>query len=174
MNGKINLKELKIVPMECADLINVYAIERSVFSQPWTIGMFVSELRRKDLGIYFVAKTGKKVIGYGGLITIGDEGHIMNLAVDNKFQNQGVGSLLLLNLINAAVKKGAKRLTLEVRKSNSKAQAFYRKFGFSETGIRKEYYHDNKEDAIILWTDDISSNSYRELLKKLKNEQAGE
>jgi ribosomal-protein-alanine N-acetyltransferase len=174
MNGKINLEELKIVSMKHADLINVYEIERNVFSQPWTIGMFASELRRQNLNVYLIAKIDEKVIGYGGLMVIGDESHVMNLAVKSEFQRQRVGSQLLLSLIKIAIEKGVKRLTLEVRKSNVKARELYKKFGFSEAGIRKGYYHDNKEDAIILWTNNINSNSYKKLLKKFEKEQTNE
>ena len=101
--------------------------------------------------LYFCAVTGGKAVGYAGMWKVFDEGHITNIAVHPEFRNAGVGSALIEALISAAKENGITSLTLEVRKSNLPALALYRKYGFRECGIRKSYYTDNNEDAIIMW-----------------------
>ncbi|MBN1485487.1 MAG: ribosomal protein S18-alanine N-acetyltransferase [Chloroflexia bacterium] len=96
------------------------------------------------------------LLGYAGLQVLLDEGHVMNLAVHPGYRRRGIGELLLLHLFKEAKKRGAERLTLEVRVSNLAAQALYEKYGFQESGRRKRYYGDG-EDALIMWTDRLET-----------------
>ena len=102
---------------------------------------------------YIVAEVDGLVVGYGGIWLIIDEGHVTNIAVDEKYRGKGIGSKILEGLIQLCADRNMIAMTLEVRKSNEVAQALYRKYGFKEYGIRKGYYQDNNEDAIIMWKD---------------------
>lgn len=162
--------EIEIVPMTFDDLDAVQEIERAVFTQPWTRGMFAAELSKTNLSTYFVAKVKGEIIGYTGLFSVFEEGHITTLAVKPEYQGQGVGTMLILNLLESSLSKGVKRFTLEVRKSNLSARRLYEKFGFQEMGVRKRYYRDNDEDAIVFCTGDLSSQEYQKRLESIKND----
>lgn len=100
---------------------------------------------------YIVAVVDGNVAGYGGIWLILDEGHITNIAVDEKYRGLGLGSKLLEGLIQLCIDRNIRAMTLEVRKSNEVAKSLYKKYGFIEYGIRPNYYQDNNEDAIIMW-----------------------
>lgn len=102
------------------------------------------------------------IVGFAGLWLMVDEAHVTTIATHPNYRHRGLGELLLTSLIDIAFDIGARQVTLEVRVSNSIAQNLYHKYGFREAGIRRRYYSDNMEDAIIMWTDDIMSNRYRE------------
>ena len=104
--------------------------------------------------------------GYAGLWLMVDEAHITTIAVHPKYRGQGIGELLLLKMIDTAEDVGARWLTLEVRKSNEVAQTLYRKYTFKEMGVRRRYYSDDGEDALIMWTDPIDSASFRDALDR--------
>ena len=137
--------------MTVDDIPMVQLVERKCFTTPWSRNIFVSEVTRNDNAIYLVAEVGERIVGYAGIWIILDEGHITNIAVDPAFQRQGIGHGLMDVLTTAAVKRGVIAMTLEVRVSNSSAQALYAKLGFVPNGIRKEYYQDDREDALIMW-----------------------
>lgn len=141
--------EIKLVKMEESDIEAMVETERAVFTAPWTPGMFRQELTNA-LAYYIVAKAGDRVAGHGGLWTVFDEGHITNIAVRPEYQRQGVASQILKNFLEFAQEYEMSFLTLEVRRSNHPAIELYRKFGFEEAGMRKEYYEDNREDAVIM------------------------
>lgn len=105
------------------------------------------------------------IVGYGGLWLMTDEAHITTIAVDPDYQGNGLGELLLLGLIDRARQIGARWLTLEVRASNEVAQALYRKYTFKEMGVRRRYYSDDGEDALVMWTDPIDSDTFREAVQ---------
>ena len=108
------------------------------------------------------------IIGFAGLWLMVDEAHITTIAVHPDFRGRGLGELELASLIDIAAQIGAKWVTLEVRVSNYVAQNLYRKYGFREAGMRHRYYSDNQEDALIMWTEEISSPSYVEQFQTLK------
>jgi ribosomal-protein-alanine N-acetyltransferase len=108
------------------------------------------------------------VIGFAGLWLMVDEAHITTIAVHPDYRGRGLGELELASLIDIAYQIGAKWVTLEVRVSNHVAQNLYRKYGFREAGMRRRYYSDNQEDALIMWTEEISSPAYKERFQKLK------
>lgn len=138
-------------PMELKDVTQVHLVERSSFPAPWSRSIFVSEVTLNDNAIYIVAISNDRVVGYAGLWVILDEGHITTLAVDPNFRRLGIGRKLMEELTLRSIKRGIVRMTLEVRVSNHKAQRLYEKLGFVPQGIRKEYYLNDKEDALIMW-----------------------
>jgi ribosomal-protein-alanine N-acetyltransferase len=109
----------------------------------------------------------RDVVGYGGLICYGEEAHVTNVAVDPMHQRWGIGSRVLHDLILAAIDMGAEAVSLEVRVTNWRAQRVYARFGFRPVGVRKNYYQEINEDALIMWLDDIRSLAYRERLAGL-------
>jgi len=145
-------------------------IESAVYGEHhWTTQAFITEIQN-DLGNYFVAvdKSDGQPVGYGGYWLIMDEAHVTTIAVAPQYQRKGVSEMLLQEMINCAYAKKAKWFTLEVRASNIAAQNLYSKYGFKSLGLRKKYYQDNEEDALIMWTENIWDDSYKLLLKELK------
>lgn len=108
------------------------------------------------------------IIGFAGLWLMVDEAHITTIAVHPDYRGKGLGELELASLIDIAYQIGAKWVTLEVRVSNYVAQSLYRKYGFREAGMRRRYYSDNQEDALIMWTEEIASLGYKERFQGLK------
>jgi len=141
---------VEIFDMETKHLLQILDFEKECFTIPWSKNMFLDELQN-DLARYMVISYSGKIAGYGGMWIILDEAHITNIAIDPKHQKHGLGSQLLMHMIKQAEAEGAKQMTLEVRESNLAALKLYRKFGFIECGIRKKYYEDNQEDALIMW-----------------------
>jgi len=141
---------------------SILAIEERVYPKPWTAGVFNSEidLARRDERHYVVGLLEAEVVAYGGLMFAVDEAHITNIAVDPEFQRRGFARRVLLELANVAIDRGFTALTLEVRVSNTAAQAMYRRFGFAPAGIRQRYY-ENTEDALVMWAHDIDSPEYK-------------
>ena len=108
----------------------------------------------------------RSLVGYAGLWLMTDEAHITTIAVDPNLQGYGIGELLLLGLIDRAQQIGARWLTLEVRVTNKVAQSLYEKYTFKEMGVRRRYYSDNNEDALVMWTDPIDSGSFQAAVKR--------
>ena len=114
------------------------------------------------------ARREEKVAGFAGIWVMADEAHIITIASGEKRRGSGIGELLLQSLISMAIRLEARIVTLEVRASNTTAQALYTKYGFRNVGSRRAYYSDNKEDAIIMSTDHLTSTPYQELLRALR------
>ncbi|SFB06535.1 ribosomal protein S18-alanine N-acetyltransferase [Clostridium frigidicarnis] len=129
---------------------DVTEISKLSFKIPWSRESIEKELKN-PFSKYVLAKVDNEIIGFGGMWFIVDEGHITNIAVHSKFRGLGIGSALLSSLINICKECNGVAMTLEVRFSNIAAQALYSKFGFKNEGVRKKYYSDNGEDAIIMW-----------------------
>jgi [ribosomal protein S18]-alanine N-acetyltransferase len=108
----------------------------------------------------------KSIVGYAGLWLMTDEAHITTIAVDPDSQGFGIGELLLLGLIDRAQQIGARWLTLEVRVSNKVAQRLYEKYTFKEMGLRRRYYSDNNEDALVMWTEPIESDAFQAAVRR--------
>ena len=130
-------------------------IENLSFPVPWSRKSITDEITKNSFARYICARIGGQVVGYAGMWLICREGHITNIAVHPEFRENGIGSRLLKKLIEISREKGIKKITLEVRKSNTAAKNLYYKYGFKEEGIRKSYYSDNGEDAIIMWKHDL-------------------
>jgi [ribosomal protein S18]-alanine N-acetyltransferase len=156
--------EVTLVPMRRRHLRGVVRIEAQVYPRPWSHSLFVSELALRSSRSYVVAKVGREVVGYAGLMMSLTDGHITTIAVDPAWHRRGVGTRLLLTLAYEAVERGALALTLEVRLSNKGAQEMYKRFGFTAVGVRKGYYADTGEDALIMWAYEVSDPAYRRLL----------
>lgn len=150
---------VQLSPMRRKHLRSVTRIEQTVYPQPWTTSLFMSELALRQNRAYTVARVGSLVVGYSGVMLAAGEAHITNLAVDPIWQGHGVATRLLLHDVRVALEGGVTDLTLEVRASNAPAQALYRKFGLAPSGVRKGYYAD-REDALIMWAHAIGSESY--------------
>ncbi len=150
----------EIVPMRRRHLKAVVAIEQQVFPTPWSLSLYLSELAMGSTRAYYVALVGGEVVGYAGLMVAVGEGHVTTIGVSPRFQRQGIGRRLLLRLATTARERGADDLTLEVRVSNTGAQALYHEFGFAPAGIRKNYYAEVNEDAIVMWAHDIATEEY--------------
>lgn len=157
-----------LVAMRRRHLRSVLRIEALVYPRPWTLGLFLSELGLRTTRVYLVARVDGAVVGYAGLMLTADEGHITTVAVDPVWHRHGIASRLLVALARAARERGAEGLTLEVRTSNAGAQALYRRFGFAPAGIRKNYYVETNEDAIIMWAHDVDLPAYGERLDEIE------
>ena len=140
---------LEIRRLSYADLPQVIAIERRAFPTPWSLAMFVLELS-KPSGICLAALDADRLVAYSVCSRYDTVWHLMNIAVDPERRREGIAATLLQRLFDEADKPG-EQYTLEVRPSNEAAIALYEAFGFKRSGVRKGYYHDNKEDALIMW-----------------------
>jgi ribosomal-protein-alanine N-acetyltransferase len=149
-----------LVPMRRRHLRAVLKIEAQVYPRPWSLPLFMSELNLRTSRAYYVARVEGSVVGYAGLMIIGEDAHVTTIAVDPAWHRHKIGSRLLLTLAREATELGAKHLTLEVRVSNTGAQAMYRKFGFQPAGIRRNYYVETNEDALVMWAEDLDSDAY--------------
>ena len=148
-------------------LRGVMAIERQVYPRPWSPNLFLSEMTESANRRYLVARIDREVVGYGGLICYGEEAHITNVAVDPEYQRRKIATRLLYDLIRSAAEMEADAVSLEVRVTNWGAQRLYGAFGFRPVGIRKNYYQEIGEDALIMWVDGIRSADYRGRLGEL-------
>ena len=170
MNARSNATppEVRISEMRRRHLPGVLRIERQVYPKPWTIGLYLGELALPSSRLYVAARNGGRVVGYGGFMMSLDEAHITTLAVDPQWQTLKLGTRLMLVLALRSVARGATALTLEVRVSNVAAQNLYRKFGFAPAGIRKNYYAEVNEDALVMWAHDVHKDEYGERLARIE------
>jgi [ribosomal protein S18]-alanine N-acetyltransferase len=158
---------LEVSRMRRRHLRGVMAIERQVYPRPWSPNLFLSEMAESRNRCYLVARMDRDVVGYGGVICYGEEAHVTNVAVDPMHQRSRIGSRILHDLILAGVDMGAEAVSLEVRVTNWSAQRVYARFGFRPVGVRKNYYQEINEDALIMWLDEIRTPAYREKLAEL-------
>jgi len=148
------MTDVRIQPMTVSHLNEILEIEKILFPTPWTRQMFEKELGRSNPVTYAVAGVqAGRVIGYTIAWFFLDEVHLVNIAVHEKWQKRGVGSFLLNHLIDGACAAGVTIITLEVRRSNTVAQAFYNGYGFETIAVRRGYYSDNREDAVLMAMD---------------------
>jgi len=182
----------EISSMQPADIATVAAVEQEVFTLAWSASAFHYEITRNEASEYVVlrqrpvpSQTGRRslwdatrallhghhtdetLLGYGGFWFVIDEAHITTLAVRPEWRGRGLGELLLASLIERAVARGAEVITLEVRVSNTVAQALYAKYGFERVGRRRAYYSDNREDAHIMTVDKVATPAYQERFASL-------
>jgi ribosomal-protein-alanine N-acetyltransferase len=164
---------VQIVPMRRRHLRTVVRIEGQVYPRPWTHSLFVSELALRSSRAYFVAKVGRDIVGYAGLMMSLTDGHVTTIAVDPVWQRHGIGTRLLLALAKESITRDATALTLEVRLSNRGAQDLYRRFGFTAVGVRKGYYADTGEDALVMWAYNVQEPEYTQLLAAMERRVEG-
>ncbi len=179
----------QVEPMQWADVPQVMGIERKSFTLPWSDYTYRHELLENRNAHYFVArrlngrimspprswwarlfKAEEKapVVGYGGFWIVTDEAHISTIASDVPWRGRGIGELMLLAMVERSIELGAHDVTLEVRVSNTVAQALYRKYGFEVVGRRPRYYRDNDEDADLMTVFKVNEPAYQARLKALR------
>ena len=140
---------MMIVNMHESHIAQVAALEKICFSDPWSENSVASELKN-PLSCWLVAEEDGVVAGYVGSQTVIDESDMMNIAVHPDHRRKGIAEALVMELVKALKKRESQCLTLEVRASNEPAKALYEKLGFAQVGLRKNYYRNPKEDALIL------------------------
>lgn len=159
---------LEVRPLRRRHLRAVLRIEGRVYPRPWTLGLFLSELGQHTSRIYLGGWVGGRLVAYAGLMLAVDDGHVTTIAVDPAWQGARVGTRMLLALARAGIDRGCRSLTLEVRVSNTVAQRLYRRFGFAPAGIRKGYYPETGEDALVMWAHDVDTDAYRRRLEAIE------
>jgi ribosomal-protein-alanine N-acetyltransferase len=133
------------------DIDQILEIEHASFTLPWSRDAFYNEMHHNKFAVYIVIEVEGKIIGYCGAWIVIDEAHITNVAILPEYRGRKLGEALMEKMISVARSMGARSMTLEVRVTNNIAQSLYRKLGFQKGGIRKNYYSDNQEDALIMW-----------------------
>ena len=143
--------EYQVMLMKEKDIDEVLQLEKLCFPVPWSRDAFRMEVEQNQCARYYVVRENNLLIGYGGMWLILDEAHITNIAVHPEHRRKGVGRLLMETLMEEAARLNMERMTLEVRVSNTAAITLYKSLGFEEGGIRKGYYSNDREDALIMW-----------------------
>ena len=178
-------EEFVVEPMRVEQLDQVRRIERACFPTPWPRNAYRCEIEKNERAHYLVVRTTSEsaqepqrqfplsifpfgrsgprdVVGYCGVWVMLDEAHITTIAVDPDYRRLGLGQLLIIQMARIALQARATRMTLEVRMSNEHAQALYRKYGFSDGGVRPRYYSDDFEDALIMRSEELKSPGFAE------------
>lgn len=145
------MKDIVIREMTLDDVDQVLEVERSSFSTPWTTDIFYREIVDNEHAYYFVIEWDKKIVGYVGVWIVLDDAQITNIAILPEYRGMKLGEKLFGFIMHLLQSLNVERLSLEVRVSNIAAQKLYRKFGLVPGGIRKNYYTDSGEDAIVMW-----------------------
>lgn len=148
VHNEINYRE-----MMAEDIDAVVEIEGEAFATPWTREIYEHEMTGNEYAHYIVAVQDDRVIGFFGMWIVMDECHITNVAVRTELRGKGIGEGLMRQAIALCEEMVVCLMTLEVRVSNLTAQNLYRKLGFQDGGIRKKYYTDDHEDALVMWVE---------------------
>lgn len=148
-------ESITVRPMVMTDVDGVMAVEHDSFLTPWSRSAFEEELAQNRLARYIVAVENGAIVGYAGTWLVINEAHVTNVAVSSQRRREGIGRLLMQKLMELARENGMESMTLEVRVSNAAARHLYEQLGFVEAGIRKNYYSETKEDALILWCEKL-------------------
>lgn len=157
-----------IEPMETSQLSEVMELEKRTYPDSiWPASLFFCEINLNPSGIYFVALKNGKVIGYAGMWLKMRQSHITTVVVDENYRGKGTGMSLVIKLLREAIKHKASHSILEVKKSNRAAIKLYKKLGFKEIGIRKNYYLEDKEDAVVMFLENLKGKSVKETLEQL-------
>lgn len=162
---------IEMRPMRREDVPRVMEIEQECFPTRWHESAYYTELANRS-AFYIVASIDSEIVGYAGMWLIMDEAHITTLGVARDYRGRKIGEMLLVGLLDEAMRRSIRRATLEVRQSNNVAQNLYRKYGFAAAAIRRGYYTDNGENAVIMWIDNMVSTEYRRSYADLKERLA--
>lgn len=146
-------KLMTLRALEEADIPQVAALESANQPRPWSPKVFADEIERSDRRC--IVAEDESIVGFGGVMLVGDEAHVTNLLVDPARRGEGIGRSILTKLVSLSIDSGAEHLTLEVRSTNKAALELYRSFGLAPVGVRPKYYGD--DDALIMWAHDIST-----------------
>ena len=162
------MDNFKIRKMTLDDVDEILQIEELCYGpHHWSRESFITELNNEISTYRCITNSQNKCCGYIGIWKIIDEAHITNLSVHPDYRNQKLAHRLLLASIDECYREKIKYITLEVRVSNEKAIHLYEKFGFKSLGLRKKYYQDNNEDALIMWSENIFDKKYKDLYNEL-------
>lgn len=161
------MRQVELRRMRPEDVPAVMVIELECFTVPWKESAYLTELANRS-AYYIVACIDSQIVGYGGEWVIMDEAHITTIGVSAKHRGEKIGEQVLAALLEEAVRHEARRATLEVRESNQVAQNLYKKYGFQPAAIRRGYYTDNHENAIVMWVDNLSGMAYTAKFSELK------
>ncbi len=165
----MSVSPLRIEPMRRRHVAAVARIERRTSANAWSADLFRGELALPPATRhYVVARLGGRVVGFGGLMFVLDEAHLTTLAVHPDHQRLRLGTRLLLVLVREARTRGTTALTLEVRQGNDAAQSLYRRFGFAPAGVRKGYYAEVGEDAVVMWAHGVDGDDYGARLEAIE------
>lgn len=152
----MNNRKLLIVRQATGeDAAQIAEVEKQCFTVPWSYESLHQDISENPRAFYIAAEADGKICGYVGVWRILDEGHITNVAVAPEYRRRHIASAMLTVLLELLVDNEVRSCTLEVRAGNEAAKALYRSLGFEEAGVRKGYYEDNGEDAIIMWKEEI-------------------
>jgi ribosomal-protein-alanine N-acetyltransferase len=154
--------------MRAEDIATVLHVESLCFTTPWPRNAFLNELTDNKLAHYFVGRFEGRIIAYCGLWVILEDSHITTVAVEPMHQRKRFGEQMVVKLIDEAIERGARWITLEVRESNIAAQNLYKKYGFTVVSTRRGYYSDNDENALVMWAGNLKGAIYQNRLKALK------
>ncbi len=141
---------LRVIEADAGDFAEICRLEQECFSAPWPVEVLYEDICANK-NRYFLLKDGEEAVGYAGVWMILDEAHINKICVSPGHRGKGYGKHLMQGILEAVWRLGADSLTLEVRRSNAAAISMYVDFGFSVEGIRKNYYEDTGEDALVMW-----------------------
>ena len=161
------MMELRIEKLKRRDLRHLLPIEAAVFPEPWSVGVFNSELALRHGRLYRGAWHDDDMAGYIGFMIVDEEAHVTTIATAPAYQRRGVARTLLIDGIHTLLPMGVRHLSLEVAASNEGAQTLYRRFGFAPVGVRKNYYPITGEDALVMWAYDIDTPEYSQRLQAL-------
>ena len=153
-----------IRPMRLEDIEHVSRLERRCYTLPWSSSAYVTEVGNPSAYYSVATELDNTVVGYAGMWVNMDEAHITTIAVDPIQRGRKIGERLLLDLLEHGLDRNAKRATLEVRERNVVAHNLYLKYGFEDMAVRKNYYSDNGENAVIMWANDLKSDAYQAML----------
>lgn len=165
---QIDASRIELTTMRRRHVRQVMRIEAQVYPRPWSSALFLQEIVRRADRVYLVARYDSTVLGYGGIITSGLEAHITTIAVDPAYHRLSIGTRLMVGLMDAAIARGGKTMSLEVRRSNFAAQNMYERFGFRPVGLRPRYYVETGEDAIVMWIDQTDTPEYAAHLNRIR------
>ena len=157
--------DVSIRTMRLDDIEYVSRLERRCYTLPWSSSAYVTEVGNPSAYYTVAILPDGTIVGYCGMWVIMDELHMTTIAVDPSVRGLKIGERLLLNMIQEGIQRGAERATLEVRERNTVGHNLYVKYGFEDVAVRKNYYSDNGENAIIMWANDLVLPPYQAMLR---------
>lgn len=147
---------IALSPMAPRHIEAVRSIDELVYSNAWSVRTWRNELSSPDR-LHLVAFDGERIVGHAGLLFVLEEVHVTTVAVDPEREGEGIGSALLAEVLGDARRHGSRAATLEVRASHERPQRLYARFGFRPAGVRRRYYGDPLDDAVVMWMHDLDS-----------------
>ncbi len=161
-----------IRPMRVEDIEHVSRLERRCYTLPWSSSAYVTEVGNPSAYYTVAVLPDGAIVGYAGMWVNMGEAHLTTIAVDPIRRGLKIGERLLLDMLEEGLSRGGDRASLEVREHNSVARNLYSKYGFEDVAVRKSYYSDNGENAIIMWANDLRSPAYQYLLRDCRDRLA--